>query len=81
MAKDNNQWLKNFNNIFDSLSSKELEAAQMAIESSLDSMPLIQGESAIAGSWLDLTEPKEGPKNAIVLLASPRRLVFSQPGG
>lgn len=81
MAHDSTQWFKHINQIFDSISNKERDAAQIAIESSLDAMPLTAGEWALAGTWLDLAEPKNGPTNSIILLASPRRLVFSQPGG
>lgn len=81
MAKDDSQWLTNLDVLFASISNKEREAAGLAIESSLDAMPLIPGECAIAGTRLDLNEPKDGPDNSIMLLASTRRFVFSQPGG
>lgn len=75
------QWMQNVDQIFSSLKPKEIQAAEEGIRESLGQFPLEKNEAAIMGTYLDKVEPKGAYSSNIVLLASPRRMVFSEAGG
>ena len=81
MEESVRQWMQNVNKLFSSLKAKEIQAAEEGIRDSLSQFPLADNETAVFGTYLDIVEPKGGYSSNIVLLASTRRMVFSEAGG